>query len=331
MSTPEIDFVITWVDGSDPLWQAQKKQFTKTSHADDSAIRYRSWELLRYWFRGVEAYAPWVRKIHFVTWGHLPPWLQTEHPKLHIVRHEDYLPAEWLPTFNSHTLELSMHKIPDLAEHFVYFNDDLFLLNPQKPENFFSGGLPCDSAVLSPAIVEAWQDVGFVALNNMGVINAHFSKKDVMHQNLGKWFSPRYGKQLLRTLCLSPWRHFPGFFNDHLPQPFLRTTFEHVWEAEAALLEQTSACRFRDYHNNVSPWLMRYWQFCEGHFVPASPKRGMDVTSLPMALVAQIISQQRTDMICFNDSEQIADFAAASKQMQSAFECILPTPCGFEK
>ena len=44
--------------------------------------RYRDWNNLRYWFRGVEKFAPWVRKIHFVTWGHIPDWLDTTNPKI---------------------------------------------------------------------------------------------------------------------------------------------------------------------------------------------------------------------------------------------------------
>ena len=99
-----IDFVITWVDGNDPEWQREKK--ARLGHmgipasVDDRKERYRDWDNLQYWFRGVEKYAPWVRKIHFVTWGHLPKWLNTEHPKLNIVRHEDFIPEKFRPTFN---------------------------------------------------------------------------------------------------------------------------------------------------------------------------------------------------------------------------------------
>ena len=70
----EIDFVITWVDGNDPAWIAERKKYNSKS-GDKSDTRFRDWELLKYWFRGVEKYAPWVRKIHFVTWGHYPSWL----------------------------------------------------------------------------------------------------------------------------------------------------------------------------------------------------------------------------------------------------------------
>ena len=80
-----------WVDGSDPAWLDEKKKYTPTEEADDRDERYRDWNLLKYWFRGVEKYAPWVRKIHFVTWGHVPSWLDTDNDKLHIVKHEDFI------------------------------------------------------------------------------------------------------------------------------------------------------------------------------------------------------------------------------------------------
>ncbi len=96
----QIDFIINWVDGVDPNWLAEKKKWEcienqTVSKSDDSnsACRYRSNdELLRYWFRSVEKFAPWVNKIHFVTCGQKPCWLNESHPKLHMVNHEDYIP-----------------------------------------------------------------------------------------------------------------------------------------------------------------------------------------------------------------------------------------------
>ena len=107
-----IDFVIIWVDGADPKWcEEESKYLPKSSFEDDKEVRYRDWDNLQYWFRAVEAYTPWVRTIHFVTWGHLPKWLKADHPKLHIVKHEDFIPEEYLPTFNSHTIELNLHRL----------------------------------------------------------------------------------------------------------------------------------------------------------------------------------------------------------------------------
>ena len=84
----KIDFVIMWVDGSDPKWLAEKNKYSeKKVSIDDGINRYRDMNLLKYWFRGVEKYTPWVNKIYFVTWGHLPEWLDTSNPKLVIVNH----------------------------------------------------------------------------------------------------------------------------------------------------------------------------------------------------------------------------------------------------
>ena len=167
----EMDFVIAWVDGNDPAWQKEKRKTEHvpeaTAEADDRDERYRDWDNLQYWFRGVEQFAPWVRKIHFVTWGHLPKWLNTEHPKLHIVKHEDFIPSEFLPTFNSHTIEWNFHRIPGLSERFVYFNDDMFLLNQIHPENFFIGEKPVDMLALQPDVANTDNEVmPYIYLNN---------------------------------------------------------------------------------------------------------------------------------------------------------------------
>ena len=99
----EIDFVMPWVDGSDPAWREEFLKYralqapqgepacdtgTAAGAVDASEERYRDWDTLRYWFRGVERFAPWVNRIHFITWGHLPAWLDTAHPKLHVVRQD---------------------------------------------------------------------------------------------------------------------------------------------------------------------------------------------------------------------------------------------------
>jgi len=116
-----IDFVMIWVDGNDPEWQKEKAKYDgSVVTTANSEVRYRDWDNLQYWFRAVEKYAPWVNKIHFVTWGHIPKWLDTTNPKLNIVKHSDFIPEEYLPTFSSHTIELNLHRIEGLAEIFQF-------------------------------------------------------------------------------------------------------------------------------------------------------------------------------------------------------------------
>ena len=142
-----VDIVYTWVDGSDPEWVSA---FRATAEAfgraiDDEALdpaRYRSRDELRYSLRSVWMYCGWVRHVFVVTAGQRPEWL-ADHPKITVVDHREILPADGLPTFNSHAIEASLHHIDGLAEQFVYFNDDMFVARPLRPELFFEpNGLP---------------------------------------------------------------------------------------------------------------------------------------------------------------------------------------------
>ncbi len=139
-----VDIVITWVDGSDPAWnQARLDRLaglsgTATTRESSGQARFLSRDELRYSLRSIHLFAPWVRRIHLVTAGQVPKWLDQSHPQVAVVDHAAILPADALPTFNSHAIESALHRLPDLAEHFVYLNDDFFLGRPLGPEAFFS-------------------------------------------------------------------------------------------------------------------------------------------------------------------------------------------------
>ena len=58
-NTNPIDFVIIWVDGNDKQWQEEKAKYDgKTVTNANSEVRFRDWDNLQYWFRGVEKFAP---------------------------------------------------------------------------------------------------------------------------------------------------------------------------------------------------------------------------------------------------------------------------------
>ncbi len=142
-----VDVVYTWVDGADPAHQA-KRQAHLPAQGDihDNGIepaRFRDNEELRYSLRALERFAPWVRSIIIVTDSQTPAWLCTDHPKIRIVDHKDFIPRRYLPTFNSHVIEAFLHMIPGLAEHYIYLNDDVFLARHCRKTDFFtSNGLP---------------------------------------------------------------------------------------------------------------------------------------------------------------------------------------------
>lgn len=298
---------------------------------DQREIRFRDWGTLRFWFRAAELYAPWVRRIHFVTWGHLPPWLNVDHPKLHVVNHRDYIPAKYLPTFNSHTIELNLHRIPGLAEQFVYFNDDMFLNAPVKPSDFFIGGRPRDVFALN-AIYFGLDSVGAINSNNIGVINTHFSKREVFRKTWPLWFCPRYGaKNLLRTALLLPWPWFPGLRYNHTSSNFLKSTFIEVWKAEPELLDQTCRCGFRQ-PSNVNQWLFKYWQLASGNFAPLADRfsRCYHLKS-DVSDACQNILNHENKVICINDTARTQNFERLAAEIRDAFAKMLPEKSQYER
>lgn len=334
MSESKIDFVLPWVNGNDPQWQAEKAQYDGTAVMDGSNtnIRYRDWDNLQYWFRGVEKFAPWVNKIHFITWGHLPPWLNTNHPKLNIVNHHDYIPEKYLPTFSSHAIELNMHRIEGLSQQFVYFNDDMFIIRPVSPDDFFKNGLPCDTFGLN-CIYFGPDSAGHFNGSNMEVINAEFkNKKEIMKRDLGKWFSPKNGFRInLKTAMLSFWEWFPGFHYNHLPSGFLRQTLEEVWEKYPDILDKTCSDRFRT-TSNVNQWLFKYWQLCKGDYAVRSDKFGecFHVKESNFQRLCDTLKTQSRHMICINDTSKTLNFEEKKETVNKCFGDILPDKSAFE-
>ena len=330
----EIDFVILWVDGADPAWQNQKKQFAPHRADDDRPQRYRDFDLLRYWFRGVERFAPWVRTVHFVTWGHLPDWLRTEHPKLHIVFHADYMPEEYLPCFSSHPLELNLFRIEGLAEQFVYFNDDMFLIGRTDPEDFFICGKPVDMLALQPVVANPGNPVmSHIFLNNSLAVCRHFDKRTQMRRLPGKFFHPAYPlKYLVYNLLETAFPFYTGFYTVHGPSPLLKSSCAALWEQEYALLHEVSTHKFRS-GEDVNQYLFREWEKQKGNFIPADLHRKfcyLDVADRS-GRVERTIRKQKRKMVCLNDTDKELDFEAARESLRAAMETILPNPSSFEK
>lgn len=328
----KIDFVVTWVDGDDPAWLAERAKYLPGEDASASASnRYRDWGLMKYWFRGVEKFAPWVNNIYFVTWGHYPEWLNLEHPKLKVIKHTDYIPAEYLPTFNSNVIELNLHRIPELSEQFVLFNDDTFLTDYVKTTDFFQTGLPCETARLGEVYTTNIKQVfPYTILNSTAIINKYFSKRDVTKRYWKKFYALKYGTDLIRNLLLSPFKYFSAFYDTHLPASHLKSTFFEVWEKEAAVLEACGSHRFRS-RDDVMHWLMKWWRFCQGQFIPRSSKWGKCFEIGKDSDIKQAIMGKRYKAICVNDSSIDFDFEKEKRELLDAFRTILPKKSQYEK
>ena len=328
----DIDFVITWVDMNDPQWQRDFARYNgkiDNSKNEVSEARFREYGLLKYWFRGVEQFAPWVRKIHFVTCGQHPDWLNVNHPKLQLVNHQDYIPNQYLPCFNSSLIEVYLHKIKDLSEQFVYFNDDFFIIRPITRERFFSNGLPNDIAAFRFNLgLSLWNKM---LKNNIEIINRRFNKDEVMRNDHDKWFNPIYEEKTGLTRLLRSYNKFITLRTPHNAQPYLKTTFEEVWEFAEKELTEMSAHRFRSRHDCTQE-LFRTWQICRSNFTPYNTYN--DTKMFPLVLKAKkaidSIYNQSYSLICLNDSEHIRNFEKTMRNLHAAFESILPEKSEFE-
>ena len=326
----QIDVVITWVDGSDPEWFAEKQKYTPDKNNDDRANRYRDWGFLPYFFRGIEQNAPWVRKIHFVTWGHLPEWLDTTNPKLNIVNHKDYIPHKYLPVFSANPIEMNLHRIEGLADKFIFFNDDIILINLAKETDFFKNGLPVDTVCEVPLRFNPG-GIDHIIGNDMMIINKHFNKREVVKRNFAKWFSLKSPKSALKNLYMFAANGFSGFDNPHLPIPILKSTLEELWQKEEAILDDTCSHRFRS-NDDVNQWLTRYWQFASGKFVQGAKPQGKFYSiGRDNAEIKAAILGTKQKMVCLSDDKPDIDFDKEQKFVLDLLEQKLPNKSSFEK
>ena len=142
----QIDLVYTWVDSSDKHWQEKINAFTdifdKNNKDSNNVCRFHNNDELKYSLRSVEINANWINKIFIITDNQIPKWLNTNNPKIKIINHQDIIPVNKLPFFNSCAIESRIPFIEELSEFFLYANDDTFFWNKVTPELFFTNEKP---------------------------------------------------------------------------------------------------------------------------------------------------------------------------------------------
>lgn len=144
----EIDAVIAWVDGSDENHKKKLAQYLEDKSlltAKGFLTRFNDVNEIEYCIKSLLKFAPYIRNIFIVTDNQIPTFLKEnsnspEFKNIKIIDHSVIFKGyeHYLPTFNCFPIETLLYKIPDLAEHFIYFNDDMFLINETKISDFFT-------------------------------------------------------------------------------------------------------------------------------------------------------------------------------------------------
>ncbi len=326
----QIDIVVPWVDDTDPAWRKKKAQALGLSTSEsDCDARYRDWDTLKYWFRGVEKNAPWVRYVFFITDNQKPAWLNTEHPKLKWIKHTDYIPEEYLPTFNSSAIIWNINRIEELSEHFILFNDDVFLIDKTEPEDFFVDGKPCDLPDIGPLYPTNF--FSHIIFNNICLLNRHFSLKESIKKNKKLWtkYQGIWGR--VKLLLYGRIDLIPGSNSYHIQTSLTKSTFDTLWEKEYDAIHNTCLNKVRKL-TDVTDWTVRDWNLFEGNFYPRRPLgKVFHTNSLRYSSEAiDYLKNIKGKVICLNDTEEETDFELHKKMITEEFEKIFPEKSSFE-
>ncbi|MDN3496029.1 stealth conserved region 3 domain-containing protein [Planococcus sp. APC 4015] len=284
--TEDVDLVFSWVDGSSSDFQrqraAQQAQYV-VGEGDDGPARYRHVDELRYALRSVHMYAPWIRRIFIATDSPAPAWL-ADHPKVTIVRSEDFFAdTSSLPTHNSHAVEAQLHRIPGLAEHFLYSNDDMFFGRTVEPEMFFTPAgvtkfVECDVRI----------GVGTPGASRSGHDNGLRVNRALLRE--------RFGRTIVRDL-------------EHCATPLRRSVMGELEQTFAEDFARTAASRFRSATDiSVTNSLYHYYALMTGRAVPTREPRVRYVqTTMVSGLrrMARIAARADVDMFCLNDGGEV--------------------------
>lgn len=306
-----VDVVYTWVDGRDPEWQRRRAEYAGQAYHEeaDNAARYLDRDELRYSMRSLSQHAPWVRTVHLVTDDQVPVWLDTSAPGLHVVSHKEIFGDPGvLPIFNSHAIETQLHHIEGLSEHFLYFNDDVFLGRTVVPQDFFlANGLTkfFPSSVLIPPGEPTARDVPVAAAgkNNRVLIEAVFGT--VISQKM-----------------------------KHTPHALRRSVLYEMEERFAAEHLATASHRFRslDDFSFVSS-LHHYYAFHTARAVPASLRYAYNDVSHPAlaARLATLLARRDKQVFCLNDTvTSEGDLVRQQDQLNSFLEAYFPVASPYE-
>lgn len=136
----KIDVVVPYVDFTDDEWQKRAEE----NSINIDKVRFRGQgDFFKYFFRGIDKNISWINNVYLLVQSEsqVPKWINRKQVK--VVLHEEFIPKEFLPTYNSCTIEMFLHNIKNLEEHFLYFNDDMYVTKEISTTSFFVDNKVC--------------------------------------------------------------------------------------------------------------------------------------------------------------------------------------------
>lgn len=293
-----IDAIIPYVDGSDPYWI---KDFSKaTGQYNTNTPRFRSWGTLKYLMRGIATDMSFIDRIVLIVAreSQIPSWINRDNVR--IVLHKDFIPKEFLPTFNSCTIESFLYRIPDLSEKFIYFNDDMFPINKLELTHFFEGDTPC-------------------------------IKFNIKYKHL---------KSVFRRQCrgslnmIASYLNLPAYPMDSLLMPehslssMLKSSIDLVGnKCEKQLCNSITLLR---HPKNLNQYIYLYYHYFTEKYVDSKINYYYTELNIDMSLLKDLILGTKFHVICINDSDKTVDYKKTKQNILTIFEEKFPNKCKYE-
>jgi hypothetical protein len=250
-----IDAVVLWVDGSDPAHRAKLNRHLASlgrTPIGAAPTRFASVGEIVYCLASLLRFAPFLRHIHVITDAQMPPGFdaaQQVHRQLKLVDHQAVFRehADRLPTFNCRPIETLLHRVPGLAERFVYFNDDVMLIKPVTPAAFFDGARPVLYGRVATPPAQRWSRKlrGWLGVRRDRAGNA--DAQALAAQMLGQ--TARY------------------FHAGHNPFALRRSTFERLYAEHPQWLRDNLQHRLRDASQYAPQSLANHAELAAGQAV----------------------------------------------------------------
>lgn len=311
-----VDVVYTWVDSNDPEWAEERRrwssevEFDMPSAANDE--RYLDRDELRYSVRSVWMYAPFVRNIYIVTNGQRPRWLPHDTDRIRVVPHSEIFPdPSVLPTFNSHAIEACLHRIPGLADRFLYFNDDVFLGREMREDDFYTQGGLIKSRFSPSAFVTS----GRPADDAIPTDWASYNAVTLMQREFGMTFTRK---------------------TKHVAHPLSRSMLEEMEQRFPEVFAETRGSRFRAHTDySVVSMLAQYYA--------VATRRGVEWPGTSLEYVyadtgrrdfpsrLKLIAKRQPSFFCLNGTlYRDIDLATQARTMRQFLRTRYPEPSPYE-
>jgi hypothetical protein len=295
------DFEYFYVHRANVVWDTGvqwKDGLSKNRFIDKNELKYS--------MRSLERYAPWIRNVYIVTNGQVPAWLNQSHPRVRIVTHDEIFPNKsHLPTFNSAAIESHLHKIENLSEHFLYYNDDTLLTAPIGLVDFYS------------IMNQAYKLYGLMKVSSDAKSTCEGSSEySCSLKHVQALFEKKFKTHLASPANMTSTRRY--FVPPHMPFLLKRNLIDELKFEFASEFEKTSASCFRS--PNDMQYGFAYFNYLIARFrqLDHISMSNLDVVRELNVTREQLADCNRTATL-FNDSRRCNQIERLIEQKKSQY------------